>query len=505
VTPQTANAQTAAVPAVTDTGLGQVLIAPYYTVNGSWRTTVNLMNTSDRTLAVKARFREHKNSRDVLDFTIIMSPKDAWSGRLDDTPDGPGLITTDTTCTSPTGLNDGLPILLSEEAYTGAYDDNGGTGLGRMKQGYVEFILMGIAEDETTDIPTNAKHSDGVPVNCNTVDSKFVATEQVWTDGTNPVDGALYNLSATVTDKLVGSGNPAARDEFGAPEVVCAQDPNPVTCKNPLKGNVAWLNVGTGTGAGGAMIAVSDWLPGDVDLVTAQQFPWFLEPTLASSGGPATLAELWTVDQVVVYEDSIDATATLNEWANNPANGAGTEMVLTFPTKAYHVDRFNDQIQAAVSTYRNTPVDQAALVPIDPTTPTTIAPFEEAFNGESTITVSYDIYDREENSASFEVGTSVSPAPPVELEKIRFEANVINFGTAPILSSPTAASIDATALVGAPNGWVQVNFSRAGQNGLPVVGFVVKGRTLLEASSSYGQAMQNGYVRPAPAPAPTTP
>jgi len=476
VAPSTAGAQ----PVVSDTGLGQALIAPYYTVNGSWQTNFNLINTSNRTVAVKVRFHEHKNSRDVLDFNIIMSPYDAWTGYLDDTPDGPALFTSDETCTSPTEIDGAL---LSSFAYTGSFNDNGGDGLGRMRQGYVEFLVMGIAPDETADVPFNAEHVDGIPRDCAAVDAAFVATEGNWPSlgDVSPTDIA-YNanpINVVASPQEYGSGNPTARADFASPAAACATTTPAAndTCENPLKGNVTWLNVGTGTGAGGAMIAVSDWL--EYNFVTAQQFPWFLEPTFASSQG------LWTIGGAADFDASIDATATLNEWANNPGNGAATEMVLTFPTKAFHVDNFPTQIQAARNDYRD-------LTGVD------LAPFEENFNGESTITVSYDIYDREENSASFEVGTTVSPAPPVPLDAIKFEANVISFGDASLLGSPTASSIDAASLVDAPNGWVQVNFKpQGGLPGLPVVGFVVKGRTLLEATSSYGQAMQNGYVRPA--------
>ena len=38
---------------LSDTNTGQALIYPYYTVNDGWITTMNLMNTSAKTLAVK--------------------------------------------------------------------------------------------------------------------------------------------------------------------------------------------------------------------------------------------------------------------------------------------------------------------------------------------------------------------------------------------------------------------------------------------------------------------
>jgi hypothetical protein len=331
-------------------------------------------------------------------------------------------------------------------------------------------------------VPYYAKHVDGVPRDCDIVDAAFIATAANWVEGQDPLA-----YTGTISDSLPGSGDPPARIDFRAPE------PD----ENPLKANVTWLRTLTGTGAGTEAVAVSDYSA--TDFVTAQQFPWFLEPTLASSDG------LWTVTGVTAFEAAVSSTATMNEWAENPNSGAATDMVLTFPTKLYHVDRFNDQIQAAISKYRNGNDD------ISDTTPTTIAPFEEVFGpqttppdgqADSTITVSYDLYDREEGTTTIEVGgTSISPAPPPEIivEQIRFEANVIQFGDRSVLDSTNAARVDASGLLnGARNGWVQVNFDddNAADVGLPVVGFIVKARNLNEASSSYGQAMQNGYILP---------
>jgi hypothetical protein len=355
---------------------------------------------------------------------------------------------------------------------------------------------MGVSDDdpnveppETPDpadrayVPYYAKHVDGVPRDCDIVDAAFIATAPNWVENTNPLG---YVSDPAITNSLAGSGDPPARIDFRAP----------TAAENPLKANVTWLKGTTGTGAGTEAIAVSDY--SDENLVTAQQFPWFLEPTLASSDG------LWTVTGVESFEDAVSSTAPMNEWASNPSNGAATDMGLAFPTKLYHVDRFNEQIQAAVSKYRNN------LASIVTSPPTTVAPFEQEFGpqfplaprgtADSPITVEYDIYDREEGTTTIEVGgTSISPAPPPEVivEEIRFEANVIQFGDESVLGAVNAARVDASGLLNdAPNGWVQVNFVRAGDGGLPVVGFVVKARDRGEPTSSYGQAMQNGYVLP---------
>ena len=49
-------------------GLGQVLIYPYYTSNAGNATILSVVNTTDNAKAVKVRFNEGFNSREVLDL-----------------------------------------------------------------------------------------------------------------------------------------------------------------------------------------------------------------------------------------------------------------------------------------------------------------------------------------------------------------------------------------------------------------------------------------------------
>ena len=502
------------------TNTGQALVFPYYTVNNGWVTTFNVMNTSDDTVAVKVRFHESKNSRDVLDFNIVMSPYDAWTAWLQDSDAGPQLFTTDASCTSPLNVNGAN---ASAVAYTGSFDDGGGTGRNRMREGYVEMLVMGISdagnEDLTTTagptfpVPYNAKHVDGVPRDCAAVDADFVANVDAWKPGNTAADlPTSYVPAAPVCaaprgygiEPEPGSGFPDAACDFRGPAIE----------EMPLKGNVSWLHAGTGTGAGTEAIAVQPW--NTLNYVTAQQFPWFLEPTFASGADGG----LWTVQNVLFFEAQIQFSAVLNEWANNPVNGAATDWVVTFPTKAYHVDKFNDQIQAAVSKYRNAAAfpthavvtnDGAPAAPTDPAAtacnatrsvcqdvgaPTTLVPFEWLFNvqgdGDSKITVSYTVYDREEGEVAGD-STSISPAPPGEFPSLRFESNVLQFGSEPVVDSPNAEVIDAsTELGGAPNGWAQGAFELP----LPVTAFAIKERNRGEAGTNYGQAMDHGFVLP---------
>ncbi len=83
-------------------GLGQVLIYPYYTVNNGNITLLSVVNTTENAKAVKVRFTEGQNTREVLDFNLYMSAWDVWTAALYLNADGvPELSTSDTSCTVP--------------------------------------------------------------------------------------------------------------------------------------------------------------------------------------------------------------------------------------------------------------------------------------------------------------------------------------------------------------------------------------------------------------------
>jgi hypothetical protein len=68
-------------------GTGQVLLYPYYTVNGDNLTLLSVVNTSDDAKAVKVRFLESENSAEVLDFNLYMSAYDVWTAAIVAMPD----------------------------------------------------------------------------------------------------------------------------------------------------------------------------------------------------------------------------------------------------------------------------------------------------------------------------------------------------------------------------------------------------------------------------------
>src|SRR5437763_5258723 len=118
-------------------GLGQVLIYPYYTVRAAptpalnaFASLLSVVNSTATTKAVKVRFLEGRNSREVLDFNLYLSPKDVWTTAIIPTSDGGGIFTADKSCTTPTvSSSSASPTAFVNFAYSGSNDDGAGTTL----------------------------------------------------------------------------------------------------------------------------------------------------------------------------------------------------------------------------------------------------------------------------------------------------------------------------------------------------------------------------------------
>jgi len=123
-------------------GKGDALIMGYYNARNAL-SYFKLVNTSDKGIIGKIRFREGKNSEEVLDFLVCMSPYDEFSMiLLDGGPNSPAIlykgedmISDGDTTTVPADWTM-VPLRYSGTgaASTVAMDDT--------KEGYVEFIAL---------------------------------------------------------------------------------------------------------------------------------------------------------------------------------------------------------------------------------------------------------------------------------------------------------------------------------------------------------------------------
>ncbi len=295
-------------------GLGQVLIYPYYTVNRNQQTVLSVVNATNAAKAVKVRFLEGYNAREVLDFNLFLSPYDVWAASVFALADaglpgvGAALLTADTSCTSPskaewTGRIGSVPYVeFRDFAYTGARQDSGPTDKLRMREGHVELIQMADLSGALRIAVTHT--SGGVPANCNIVQSVDPANTALLAPtgglfGTggivNVAQGTFYSYNA---DAIGGFTKVPL---FSAAATVAVP-------------SLAQANTGTG-------------------VATAQVFDASGE--LFRSDYPTTGQPSQAIDAVSAV---FMASSLLNEYNFDASAGSNTDWVVTFPTKRFYTD-----------------------------------------------------------------------------------------------------------------------------------------------------------------------
>jgi len=338
-------------------GLGQALIYPYYTVQAtggnSYNTYISVVNTTDRVKVVKVRFREGKNSREVLDFNLYLSPNDMFTGAVvpasADAASAGRFVTTDVSCTNP-----GIPatgVDFRNFEYVGASADGAGTGLDRTREGYVEMIEMAILNAPDS---TRATHgATGLPSNCGALQGQIVAFA---TTLSSPTGG----LSGTGTLINVNSGLDMTYNAIAIADLTGSQiyanigtDVPNLGDADPVSVVIARSSTGTDTNA-----YTSAW----VDVVTT--------PLTVTDGAQAVSATMLH-------------NAVINEYVLDTATLSNTDWVFTFPTKRYFVNLA-----------------------------TAIAPFTEKFTATGACEeISFTFFNREESTGAA-AGVDFSPLPP---------------------------------------------------------------------------------------------
>jgi hypothetical protein len=427
-------------------GLGQVLIYPYYTVNNGNQTVLSVVNTSESAKAVKVRFLEGKNSREVLDFNLYLSAYDVWVAALYDAPVAcvpeqecepvPTLVTPDTSCTVPyfyggDGTQKFVPWGLTDEVdYDGSIASLG--SISRATEGHFEMIEMGTVVEDS-DSEEYITHVAGVPGDCNELVLAWTQLDDLDDDTRG------YWLQNPTTDMTNPSGG--------------------------LFGGAAVVNVNEGTMYSydaRAINGYSDTLV--VNGLPLHTQPGFTAPNLNSGsettgyvflddGGNTSWSFNRGVDAVsyVFMHDSV-----MNEYTTNDDLGADTEWVVTYPTKHFYVY----------------PETSGSL--------TVLAPFTNLWNGDDArpntaceVILLDTIWDREEGIPGIDNPTGepippiVSPPPPdviidpdpVVPFEMCYETNVIAFGagSGDIFGSANLHTIDnGTAFFTSDHGWARL-------------------------------------------------
>jgi hypothetical protein len=340
--------------------------------------------------------------------------------------------------------------------------DNGEQDLTRTREGYVEIIEMGVvgeiidaaatgAEAAARHIDTNADGRVDTPADCSVLTG-------LW-------NGGIWSTNADADLAQPAGGL------FGSVAILNIQEgveysTNAVALEN-WRNTLGGVNQVVTTDGDGVIVAVSD-SSNSIHVDTGTESPTLANASPETSG-VYTDGTLFTADWAGTTPsggaNAVTATMMVkslaNEYTINPAVGAATDWIVTFPGKR---------------TYTN--VNDDLLVS---------APFTEAFNDDTTPNgqaceqVAIGFWDREEASETPTPGElDFSPQLPEIsiIEALCFEANVLTFGDSDVFSAQDPKNIDIAD--GFNNGWARITFSDNNffgdpatgiYEGLPAIGF----------------------------------
>lgn len=429
-------------------GTGQVLIFPYYTVNRNQQTIISVVNATNVAKAVRVRFLEGYNSREVLDFKLFLSGFDVWAGTvfaLTDaglTGDGAALLTVDRSCTLPpksewTGSIGGRPYQeFLQYAYSGNQQDSGPTGITRTREGHVELLHMA---DLSGALRAGVTHLAGVPANCNAITSIDTTSSLLL-----PPSGGLFGAGGIV-NVAQGTFYTYNADAIAGFSKVSLFPDNAL----PLP-TLAQANTG----------------PEDATAYVFNAAGELLRSDYPRSGQPSRAID--AVSAVFM------ASSLLNEYNADSGVGSSTDWVVTFPTKRFYVD------------------NQILGVPLG--SPGALPPFTFTFgqqsihNGDakSCSQVQFLPFDREEGRL-FILADGLRTSPPITIPSLCTSVNVINLlsRTAPpgepgVLGSQLTTQVSNYAVTG----WMRLDLNPLSQphalrasrdgdvyGGLPATGF----------------------------------
>jgi hypothetical protein len=369
-------------------GLGQVLLYPYYTVRESsagnaYNSLLSVVNSTASAKAVKVRFLEGKNSREVLDFNLYLSHHDVWVAAVIPTANGAGIMTPDNSCTDPAVSQDeNNPNEFVNFAYVGSADDPANDDLDRTREGYVEIIEMGAMYGYGEFVAT---HVNGTPRNCGYLRTTF--------------SGSPLTNHAQAYTTLPSGG---------------------------LFGSMTLVNVGEGTDFSYDPVALSQfsedelWFPpGDVRPRLSDASPVSIVID-ASDQNAAAYLTTWgavpTVDPVsaVLMHDNV-----YNEFVLDKATASKTDWIVTMPTKTYYYSGVSDKELKVTKLFQRNFKSTGACDD-----------------------VSIIRYDREERTVK--TPGSFSPPAPTVKDSLCWEANVITFNGGNVFGSKNVANITTT-------------------------------------------------------------
>ena len=397
-------------------GLGQVLIYPYYTTNAdasgnAFNSLLSVVNTTDSAKAVKVRFLESFHSIEVLDFNLFLSAHDVWTAAvLPSSSGGAMLITQDNSCTIPGNSAIKAGVNFVNSAYQG---DGAGSTLDRTKEGYVEIIEMA-TYSSTSCTSAAVTHINSVP-DCQGHAKHPLSDTQASLDASFS-SGGLFGGMTLIN---VGEGQAYSQDAVALTDFNCG----------PL-----YFNAGTIlpnlANVGACKSNTSDLGPKSLTVGANRHFDGTDLGVYGSFWPVIPATSYLAIDAVsaVLMHDTIS-----NEYALDASILAGTDWVVTMPTKTFYIH--------------------------NGTGPATKL-FQNNFNKTdlSCDDIFLNIYDREENTTTNPV--SFSPPSPGQTAQLCYEANVVTFSNSNVLGTHQTKGLHSvTPPTGFTHGWLKLGFA----------------------------------------------
>ena len=496
--------------------LGDTAIIPYYTVAGNFVTGVHVINTDPvNTQVVKLRLRRGSDSMDALDFNLILSPNDEWTGFIDDSSGQVVFATEDNSCTAPLRADGRFPM-------PGLYEEGA-------EEGYIEVMGMAAAPKGSA-IAAGALHGpDGVPADCQAVESNFfrVATDAAvsWPAGTVGAagDNGVYasDLTGQTCTDAIALGIQAI--SFGT---TCASNGYEILrndyaqTDNVLKVSFFHRDATSGLEFGNSAVHLADFsneammsnqevfVQDDLD-----EFGYFF-PDL-NGGSPVDNSR----SRFTSVRAALGASAVINDWSVAAARNVSTDWVVTLPGQYTMLD---------LQQYTNSlfDADEDCLTVEQAEADEDLDPDNFKFycdERDLPVELTIRVWDREEQTFSTpDSGLVISPATTTTpgSDILENEVNVLQWtdgSIEPVLESIYAKKYDVSAL-GAENGWAKLSveapdnktqgiynwsdsitaeyavFDSLANINIPIVGFVAWERSFpSDPSANYGRIVEHSY------------
>ena len=465
---------------ISPTGIGHMLIVPYYTAQGGHATQLNIVNV-DRVngKAVKVRFRGASNADDVFDFTLLLSPGDVWTAEVSQNPSTgyARLSTTDNSCTLPTQIN---------RDFIGTRLNPASARPNETREGYVEILNMANIPPTST-VFAAIKHTNGVtPAPCSNGASMPAALQNL-TDSVrmaavgfaNPTTGLLANWSvvhlaeatswsgkATAILAVDASGQPGYGNKVAYPQV--NGTPSQVAAGVPI------ANLTTDP------LLISGAVP-----VQSYDLPDLSTPYTST---------LSAAQQAALLSGAMATSSLSNEYTTDDAVQAQTDWVFSLPMRRYSV---------ALNHTTGLPVLTTLSPPYFNASNTTVA--GTGGNRRLCVTgISRTFWDRSE-----QLEPSFSPTPPTNLCGA-VSVLSINAGNELAPSAIASSVVRQNVELSYQDGWGEITTPGIyrypvvlGSYGLPILGLAFSRSTSTNVgaglSGNLGMVWEHRYAEPKPA------